>query len=146
MVHAVRNAVDHGIETAAEREAAGKSPTAKLTLAATRQSGRLVITMSDDGRGVDWEALRAKAARSGLPSTTETELKEALFADGVSTREHANEMSGRGVGLGALRATVVRLGGTVDVWSEPGAGTTFTFAFPDAQAMRPPSMPLRKVG
>ena len=148
MIHAVRNAVDHGIESAAERQAAGKSPTAALSLAAVRQHGRLVITLSDDGRGIDWEALRAKAVRNGLPATTEDDLKTALFTDGVSTREEATELSGRGVGLGALREAVELLGGSVDVRSQPGAGTSFLFSFPDDELalMRPPTLPptLRK--
>ncbi|MEO8553944.1 MAG: ATP-binding protein, partial [Kofleriaceae bacterium] len=104
------------------------------------------ITLADDGRGIDWEAIRAKAEREGLPTATREDLIAALFADGLSTRDQASEVSGRGVGLGALRAAVAALGGTVDVASTPGAGTRFELRFPDPAAeLRPPTQPLRVV-
>jgi len=146
MIHAVRNAVDHGIETAAERIAAGKSPRATFALEASHHEGHLVIALADDGRGIAWEAVRAKAARHGLPSVTSADLVAALFADGLSTRDEASDTSGRGVGLGALRAAITALGGTVDVTSSAGAGTRFEFRFPDAAAeLRPPTQPIRIV-
>lgn len=148
MIHAVRNAVDHGIEEPAERAALCKPPTATITLGAVREPGRLLITLSDDGRGVDWDAVRASAARRGLSIRSQTDLTAALFADGLSTREQASELSGRGVGLGALRAAVEQLGGTVDVQSTRGLGTSLVFAFPDQARyeLRPPSQPLRNLG
>jgi two-component system chemotaxis sensor kinase CheA len=146
MVHAVRNAVDHGVETSAERSAAGKPARATVTLAASHRDGHLVITLADDGRGIDWEAVRARAAREGLPAVTRADLVAALFADGLSTREVASDVSGRGIGLGALRAAITALDGTVDVTSSTGAGTRFEIRFPDASAeLRPPTQPLRIV-
>jgi HPt (histidine-containing phosphotransfer) domain-containing protein len=147
MVHAVRNAVDHGIETAEARALAGKPEAAKLSLTATRVAGQLRITVADDGRGIDWEALRAKARSVGLPAASHADLVNALFADGVSTRSEATETSGRGVGMAALRHEVVALGGSLEVDSKPGAGATITcrFAAPELPVLRPPTQPIRIV-
>jgi HPt (histidine-containing phosphotransfer) domain-containing protein len=147
MVHAVRNAVDHGVESAEARLAAGKPETAKLALTATRSGGQMRIVVADDGRGIDWDALRAKATAVGLPAATHADLVGALFADGVSTRSEATETSGRGVGMAALRHEVVALGGTIDVESRPGAGTTITcrFGAPELPVLRPPTQPIRIV-
>lgn len=137
MVHAVRNAVDHGIESAGERQAAGKPPRAQLRLSASRApSGQLVIALADDGRGIDWDAVRAKARAAGLRAETAGDLVAALFHDGMSTRDTATEVSGRGVGLGALRAAAAQLGGAIAVRSEPGAGTTFELVFGAPEPMR----------
>ena len=141
MVHAVRNAVDHGFEPSAVRIAAGKPEHGQLALRAERSPGRLAITIADDGGGIDWAAVRAKATRLGLPADTQDALVSALFADGVSTREEATELSGRGVGLAALREVVVALGGTIDVLSPAGGGTRFvsTFPFTDPELLSPSS-------
>lgn len=147
MVHAVRNAVDHGIESRDDREGAGKPTVATLTLAAERRAGSVVLKVSDDGRGIDWERVRAKAAAAGLPSRDHTDLVAALFSDGLSTRDVASETSGRGVGLGALRGEVLALGGAVDVSSERGRGTQFVFTLPDpdyVSELRPPTQPMQK--
>jgi two-component system chemotaxis sensor kinase CheA len=129
MVHVVRNAVDHGIEPADERVRAGKPAAGHLELRGRREGRTLVFSVRDDGRGIDWEAVRARALTFGMPAGSRPDLIEALFADGLSTRSEASEMSGRGVGLGALRQVVRDLGGAVDVESEPGRGTTFRFSF-----------------
>jgi two-component system, chemotaxis family, sensor kinase CheA len=129
MVHAVRNAVDHGIESARERVSLGKPEAGSLELSATRVEGKLSISVRDDGAGVRWERVRAKAEAAGLPHTTHEDLVEALFADGLSTKEEANDVSGRGVGLAALRQTVRELGGSISVSSTLGKGTCFVFAF-----------------
>lgn len=148
MIHAVRNAVDHGVESPDERAAAGKPAVAKLTLSARRADGELTITLADDGRGLDWDRVRAKAAQLGLPHATRADLTTALFHDGLSTRDQASELSGRGVGLAALRAAVLDAGGSIDVESALGAGTQFRFRFPDLDAipLRPPTQPMRRVG
>jgi len=129
--HLVRNAIDHGVEDADARAAAGKPPTASIRFGARREGGALVIAVADDGRGVDWERLRAKAFARGLPVSSRRDLVDALFADGVSTRDAVTEVSGRGVGMSAVREAVARLGGSVDVVSNPGQGTAVILALPE---------------
>jgi chemotaxis protein histidine kinase CheA len=145
MVHTVRNAVDHGIERAEVRAAAGKPARPKLTFTATRARGRLLISVSDDGAGVDWEAVRVKARQAGLPAESQADLERAVFADGVSTASTATETSGRGVGMAALREAVAALGGTLELESERGAGVTVRYRFPEADGqilpLRPPTQP-----
>jgi two-component system chemotaxis sensor kinase CheA len=134
MVHAVRNAVDHGIESPEERQLAGKPEAGLIELDAERRDGRLIFSLHDDGRGVDWEQVRRQAAGRGLPCATHDDLIEALFVDGLSTRNTITELSGRGVGLSALRQAVDALGGTIVVESMPGKGTTFRFSFDERSA------------
>ena len=138
LVHAVTNAVDHGIEAPEVRAAGGKPARARLELAATRAAGELIVRITDDGRGVDWAEIAVRAAAMGLPSASPAELAHALLADGVTTRDAANETSGRGVGLAALRAATEALGGTIEVESVPLRGTTLRcrFADPDATPRR----------
>lgn len=133
-IHAVRNAVDHGVEDASERTQTGKPATARVALRSRVEAGKLLIEILDDGRGVDWSRVRARAASLGLPSETESQLVDALFADGVSTRDEVSELSGRGVGLSALRAAANDEGGTVTIQSEPRRGTCVRFAFPVSAA------------
>ncbi len=128
--HVIRNVVDHGIETTEERVAAGKSPRARVAFAFARTPSGVVLTVTDDGHGIDWVAVAAKARARGLPSATPADLEEALFADGLSTSDAASITSGRGVGMGAVRAIVRRQGGEVAVRSVPGEGTDVRFAFP----------------
>jgi two-component sensor histidine kinase/HPt (histidine-containing phosphotransfer) domain-containing protein len=135
MVHAVRNAVDHGIESPEERQLAGKPEAGIVELTAERQGGRLLFSLRDDGRGIAWDRVRAKAVERGLPAATHDDLVQALFVDGLSTRDTVSEMSGRGVGLSALRQTVDALGGTIQVDSMPGQGTTFRFSFDERVAL-----------
>lgn len=132
MVHVVRNAVDHGIEDAATRLELGKPEAGTITLTAHRDQGRLIISVGDDGKGIDWAKLKAKAASAGLPCETRQDLVEALFADGVSTREEVSETSGRGIGLAALRQVIASLGGHIDVQSTWGRGTRFEIAFDES--------------
>jgi two-component system chemotaxis sensor kinase CheA len=135
-IHVVRNAVDHGLEPPDERLATGKRLTPCLTLRARRRSGAVEIEIADDGRGIDWTSLAASAGKRGLPNATERDLVEALFADGISTRTEVTETSGRGIGMAALRHSVVISGGSIDVATSP-AGTTFAFVWPeDAVAIR----------
>lgn len=135
MVHAVRNAIDHGVEPVEVREAAGKPARALIEMSARQSDRELVVTLKDDGAGVAWEKLREKAGRLGLDHDSTQDLAEALFGDGVSSRDEVTHTSGRGVGMGALRQAVGELGGRIEVASEPGHGTCFTFSFPDAVGM-----------
>lgn len=137
-VHVVRNLMDHGIEPAADRVAAGKAPAGRITMRSYVTSDRIVLEMADDGGGIDWETVRAKAAEKGLPHATEAELGKALFAAGFSTRTEVTDMSGRGVGLTAVADECAQLGGDVSVESKRGEGTCFRFTFPRQRTSRRP--------
>ena len=136
LVHLVRNALDHGLETPAEREAAGKPASGTVRISARHAGGNVVITVADDGRGVDPHAVAAKAVRAGLITADQAETIdmaraiELLFTPGFSTREQADDVSGRGVGMDAVRAKVRELGGEVLLTSEPGAGATAQIRLP----------------
>ena len=136
LVHLVRNALDHGLETPAEREAAGKPAAGTVRLSARHAGGNVVITVADDGRGVDRRAVAAKAVRAGLMSADQADgidmarAIELLFTPGLSTRDQADDISGRGIGMDAVRAKVRELGGEVLLTSEPGAGSTAQIRLP----------------
>ena len=130
LVHIARNAVDHGLETPDERIAAGKLEPATIALRTRQLDGELVIEIEDNGRGVDWPRIAAKACSLGLAAATRDDLVEALLTDGVTTRTEVTETSGRGVGTSAARHECEARGGRVEVISEPGIGTTFRFRFP----------------
>lgn len=135
--HVLRNTLDHGIESSAERVAAGKSPHGHVEISMARTSFGVELTVTDDGRGIRWEKIRDRAAQLGLPHATPLDLEEALYADKVSTQSVASRMSGRGVGMGAVRQVVRECGGRIEVESEAGAGTTFRFQFPMAMLGQP---------
>ncbi len=118
LVHAVRNAIDHGIE--ADRIAAGKPAKAQLVLSTELRDGTLVVEIRDDGPGIDLCAVTARARALGFADSA----TEAVFAPGVSTAAELTELSGRGIGMGALRATCIDLGGRVELLTSRGAGTT----------------------
>ncbi len=134
--HLIRNALDHGLETPADREAAGKPSVGTIRLEARHRAGMLHITLTDDGRGIDVERLRAKAVSRGLVARqvadqlTELELLEFLFLPGFSTKEEVTEISGRGVGLDVVQSMVKAVGGTVRVATQPGRQTVFTLQLP----------------
>jgi two-component system, chemotaxis family, sensor kinase CheA len=130
LAHVVRNAVDHGMEELHERLAAGKQPKTSLRLSARDEPGTVVLEIRDDGRGVDWESVAAKARTRGLASNSHADLVAALFTDGVSTRDDVTEISGRGVGLAAVRAACQSLGAQIEVESLLGHGTAFVFRVP----------------
>jgi two-component system chemotaxis sensor kinase CheA len=129
LVHVVRNAVDHGLETSEERQAAGKGRP-RLRLSSLVASRKLVVEVEDFGHGIDWAAVKQAAARMGLASATEEDLVRALFASGLTTSQEASTISGRGIGLFAVRQQVKDLGGQIAVVSSPGQGTCFRFTFP----------------
>ncbi len=134
--HLLRNALDHGIEPPDIRAAAGKPETGELRLEAAHRSGMLMITISDDGRGVDLDELRAKILSKGLTSAemlhklTEPELMEFLFLPSFSTRDQVTEISGRGVGLDVVHSMVHEVGGIVRAVSRPGRGLSFHLELP----------------
>jgi len=129
-VHVVRNALDHGVESAQARVAAGKPERAKLRLVAETDTEALTIEISDDGRGIDWAKVAEKAQQRGLPSHNQKDLAEALFSDGFTMADSVTEVSGRGVGMSAVRDATRLLGGVVTVSSTPNLGTTVRFRFP----------------
>ena len=136
MVHLIRNALDHGLEMPDERERAGKSRKGKVTLGASQRGERIVITVSDDGRGMNPEVLRRKAAEKGLMDEaqasrlTENECYEIIFRPGFSTAATVSDISGRGVGMDVVKTRVVELGGTLSVRSQLGKGSTLELAVP----------------
>ena len=129
-IHAIRNALDHGIEAPAERAAVGKPPSGKLVLTVRGDAQSTTIELIDDGRGIDFDKVRAKAVTLGLPHATDAELTEALFNEGLSTTDQATELSGRGIGMSALREAARSLGGVISLSSKRGQGTTLRVRFP----------------
>jgi two-component system, chemotaxis family, sensor kinase CheA len=136
LTHLVRNCADHGIESAAERLAAGKSQKGTIRLSACHQGGHIIIEIADDGRGLNVSRIRAKAVEHGFVSETEiaakseTEICNLIFMPGFSTAAQVTSISGRGVGMDVVRANMEQIGGTVDLKSVPGAGTTFIIKIP----------------
>jgi two-component system chemotaxis sensor kinase CheA len=136
LVHVVRNAVDHGIEDAGGRAAAGKPARGNVEFRARLHASDVVIEIADDGAGIDWDRVAVKARAAGLPAARPADIERALFASGVSTMEGVTDLSGRGVGLAAVWGAVTGLGGTVRVESVRGRGTRFVFRLPVLQEAR----------
>ncbi len=142
LVHLVRNAVDHGIELPDERRAAGKPETGSLVIEAQRDRDAIRIAVQDDGAGIDLEAVRARAVEEGwvhpdlAEDLPEDELAAFVFRPGLSTAKQVSEVSGRGVGMDAVRATIESLGGHVELQSRRGQGTTTTLVVPIAAAVQ----------
>ncbi|MDY6992295.1 MAG: chemotaxis protein CheA, partial [Pseudomonadota bacterium] len=134
LVHLVRNALDHGIELPEQRRLAGKPETGLLHLHAFHQGGSIVIQINDDGAGVDLETVREKAIKRGLvtreENITEEQLLELIFQPGFSTAKQVNDLSGRGVGMDVVRRNIRSLGGTIEIQSQFGQGTTFNIRLP----------------
>jgi len=134
--HLLRNAVDHGVETPEARETQGKASEATITLEARHSAGKLLITVADDGAGIDLEAVRAAVVRRGLSDAdtasrlSDHELLDFLLLPGFSMREHVTDVSGRGVGLDAVHEVVKAVRGTVRIHNEPGRGTRFMLQLP----------------
>jgi chemotaxis protein histidine kinase CheA len=131
-VHLIRNAVDHGLEGPEERTGAAKSVRGRLTLSAAREGQAIVLRFSDDGRGIQWQHLAQEAVRFGMPFETEEQRMQVLFHDGVTTTDVVTEISGRGLGMPAVREQVGRRGGTIKVMSQAQRGTTIELRIPVA--------------
>lgn len=136
-VHMVRNSVDHGIEPLGERTAAGKAAVGKIELATRVEGESFVVSIQDDGAGIGWDALAAKAKEVGMPHKTREDLIEALYSDGVSTMSEVSAFSGRGVGCAAVRAEVLARGGSIVTESTPGQGTRIEFRFATSEMVAP---------
>ncbi|MFT6557608.1 chemotaxis protein CheA [Sneathiella sp.] len=134
ITHMIRNSLDHGLETAEERLAAGKSEEGSVTLSAEHRGGRIVITISDDGRGINRQAVLKRARDRGLIAENATppddEIDNMIFAPGFSTAETVTDVSGRGVGMDVVRRNIQALGGRVSIHSAPGKGSRFTMTLP----------------
>ena len=135
-LHIVRNAVDHGIETDAEREKAGKSPVSAIDISATLQGHYVAIEVKDDGRGIEPDIIRKEIVRRGIydndtaKKLTDRDVLHCLLLPGFSTRTEATELSGRGMGLDIVRENVSELKGTIDISSVKGNGSAFTITIP----------------
>lgn len=138
-VHVVRNAVDHGLESEDERVARSKDGSGTLKLSTAIEGETFSVRIHDDGRGIDWDSVRAKAAEAGIPHETRADLESALFHDGLTTRSEATVYSGRGVGLSAVRSACEERGGHIHVESRLGEGTTFEFRFPASEMAPSPT-------
>ncbi|MEO1521130.1 MAG: hybrid sensor histidine kinase/response regulator [Cyanobacteria bacterium J06633_2] len=133
MLHLVRNAFDHGIEDPKERTAKGKTKSGSIQLSALHQGTQVVITIKDDGRGIDFEKVKHRAEEMGVISSdyaTPQQLLQCLFAPGFSTKSRVSELSGRGVGLDVVKAQVENLRGAIQVYSSSGQGTEFKLTIP----------------
>ncbi len=143
LLHLVRNALDHGLETRVDRVGAGKHPRGRLTLGAAREGNRLVLRVADDGVGLDPALLRRAAVRKGFldeaaaGALSDQAARELIFLSGFTSREVATDLSGRGVGLDAVRASLRALGGDVTVQSAPGRGTRFELRVPVSLTVAP---------
>uniref|UniRef100_A0A7J2TL42 Chemotaxis protein CheA n=1 Tax=Archaeoglobus fulgidus TaxID=2234 RepID=A0A7J2TL42_ARCFL len=139
MIHILRNAVDHGIESPDERVAAGKSEVGKIRLSARREKNNVIIEIEDDGRGLDLEKIKRRAIEKGLISEnsklSDEEIKMLIFLPGFSTKDELTEVSGRGVGMDVVKTTVERLGGSLKLVSETGKGTKVRIILPPTVAI-----------
>ncbi|MDP3370748.1 MAG: chemotaxis protein CheW, partial [Brevundimonas sp.] len=136
LTHMIRNAADHGLETPAERAAAGKSETGRITLQARHEGGAIVIEISDDGRGLPAEKLRAKAVAAGIltplqaEQMSDLEARQLIFLPGLSTASEVTSVSGRGVGMDVVRTNIEKIGGAIELASIEGRGSCFTIRIP----------------
>jgi two-component system chemotaxis sensor kinase CheA len=134
LVHLVRNSIDHGLETPEERLAAGKSEAGTVTLSARQAGGEVIISIKDDGRGINRDRVRAKAESSGLiapgQSLSDSELLQLIFAPGFSTAAAITNLSGRGVGMDVVKKTVEALRGAIDITSQNGEGSEVSLRIP----------------
>jgi len=136
LMHMIRNCIDHGIETETERSGLGKSATGHIDLRAFQKGNRVVIEVEDDGRGMDWRAIRDKAVSRGVIAEMESremarqEVIDLIFVPGFSTKDTATEVSGRGVGMDVVKTNIARLSGLIDVDTAPGRGSKFSITLP----------------
>ncbi|NVO00509.1 MAG: chemotaxis protein CheA [Geobacteraceae bacterium] len=136
LLHLIRNAVDHGIESKEERRRSGKTSSGTITLGACHESNHIVISVADDGKGIDPENIRSAAIEKGVIDESEArnlsreEILHLIFCPGFSTSSEVTETSGRGIGLDVVKKIVTSLNGIIDITSEPGKGTKFTVKLP----------------
>jgi len=146
LVHLVRNSVDHGIELPDEREAAGKPRVGQMVLAARQEGDHILLTITDDGRGMDPEVLRAKAVEKGMMDRdaaerlSESECFNLILAAGFSTKTEVSDVSGRGVGMDVVRTRIAQLNGTIAIESTKGKGTQISIKVPLTLAIMPTLM------
>ena len=136
LTHMIRNSADHGLETPEERRQAGKPETGTIRLNAFHEGGHIIIQIADDGRGLDTERIKAKICDNGLATEAElegmsdVEIQQFVFKAGFSTAQKVTSVSGRGVGMDVVRTNVEKIGGTIELKSAAGKGTTFTIKIP----------------
>ena len=132
LIHLLRNAVDHGIETKEKRVEAGKNPTGQIQLYAYQEGTKAVIKIRDDGKGLDVDKIKAKAEKVGISTNgmSDTDIKNLIFLEGFSTNDKVTDISGRGVGMDVVKTKISSLGGTIDLQSEVGKGSTFVIKLP----------------
>ncbi|MEM1024562.1 MAG: chemotaxis protein CheA [Myxococcota bacterium] len=134
LVHLVRNAIDHGLETTAERASSGKKEEGQISLRAFQQGDKMIVEVRDDGKGIDHERVRTKAIEKGLLEPDQElprdSILQLLFEPGFSTAAQVSDLSGRGVGLDVVRRNIQAIGGTLEIDSKLGTGTTFTLKLP----------------
>lgn len=136
LIHLIRNALDHGLEMPEDRVAAGKSRTGKVVLSATHEGNQIIISIRDDGRGIDPEKLGRKAIEKGLitedqlAGMSQKEVLDLIFLPGFSTKEKATDLSGRGVGMDVVRTNIRKLNGLIEIRSEVGSGSEFILKLP----------------
>jgi two-component system chemotaxis sensor kinase CheA len=143
LIHLIRNAIDHGVESPEARLAAGKTPSSTVRLSARQEGDHIEITVRDDGRGMNPEALRRKACEKGLMDADEVDRLDAaqclelVFLPGFSTKEEVSSISGRGVGMDVVKTGIEKLNGRIEIESETGIGTTFRISLPLTLAVLP---------
>mgnify|MGYP003369108170 CR=1 FL=1 len=132
LIHLLRNAVDHGIETKEERLASGKNPTGKITLYSYQEGTKAVIKIKDDGKGISVDKIKEKAEKISINTDgmSDSDIKNLIFLEGFSTKEKVTDVSGRGVGMDVVKTKISSLGGTIDLVSEFGKGSTFIIKLP----------------
>lgn len=134
LVHVIRNSADHGLETPGDRLSAGKNASGQITIVARHSGAEVILSISDDGRGLDARRIRQKAEEQGLiapgAAMLDTDLYPLIFAPGFSTAKEVSALSGRGVGMDVVKKTIEAMRGTVDIATAPGKGTTITFHLP----------------
>lgn len=146
LVHLVRNAVDHGVETPEEREASGKSRGGKVVLAAEQEGDHILLSISDDGKGMDPAVLRAKAVEKGLMDKdaadrlSESDCYNLIFAPGFSTKTEISDVSGRGVGMDVVKTKISQLNGSINIYSAKGQGSKIVIKVPLTLAIMPTLM------
>ena len=132
LIHLLRNAVDHGTETKEERLASGKNPTGKITLYSYQEGTKAVIKIKDDGKGISVDKIKEKAEKISINTDgmSDSDIKNLIFLEGFSTKEKVTDVSGRGVGMDVVKTKISSLGGTIDLVSEFGKGSTFIIKLP----------------